>query len=62
MKRTLVYGLSTVLLLASSMLTVSQAATAKKGPGTCGENMFWSAKDHTCHDARIKSSGSWYPF
>ena len=26
-----------------------------KRPGTCGENMYWSRKDHHCMDARDKA-------
>jgi hypothetical protein len=26
-----------------------------KGPGSCGENMYWSRKGHHCMDARDKA-------
>jgi hypothetical protein len=30
-------------------------AAAGKGPGRCGENMYWSGKHHHCMDARNKA-------
>ena len=33
----------------------STITLAKSGPGRCGENMYYSTKQHKCVDARDKS-------
>jgi uncharacterized low-complexity protein len=41
--------------------TVVLAATKSK-PGSCGTNMYWSAKSGKCMDARSKSKSNWMPW
>jgi hypothetical protein len=35
---------------------IEQVQAKKKGPGMCGTNMYWSAKEKKCLDARNKPS------
>ena len=71
----MIYGLATAFVLGSAMLGTAQAsppgephhhhmhqAAMHHHPGSCGENMYWGAKEHHCMDARDKSKGSWIPF
>ena len=55
MRKIIVTGL-TVAFVASMLGGI--AASAKSGPGRCGENMYYSPKDHKCIDAREKGDGS----
>jgi hypothetical protein len=40
----------------SESLIEQVQAKKKKGPGLCGTNMYWSAKDKKCVDARLKKA------
>ncbi len=46
--------LTTLTVAFAASMLGGIAASAKSGPGRCGENMYYSPKDHKCIDARQK--------
>ena len=69
------YALASALVMGSALIATAQASPPgnthhhpmhhvkhQSRGGTCGENMYWSTKEHHCVDARDKSKGGWIPF